>query len=44
MSEQTAAFILYNIDCCFITEVEIVYCAVSIETLYRRDKFHLLKG
>ena len=42
ISEQTAIFALYCINwLVFITEVESVYCAVNIESLYNTDKIRL---
>jgi hypothetical protein len=39
MSEQTVTFALYNIyRLASITEVESVYCAVSTECLYNKDR------
>jgi hypothetical protein len=44
LSEQTVTFVLYVINrLVFITEVESVYSAVRIESLYNRDVL-LLKG
>ena len=38
LSEQTATFALYIINwLVFLTEVESVYCAVRIESLYNTD-------
>ena len=38
ISEETATFALYCINwLVFITEVESVYCAVRIESLYNTD-------
>jgi hypothetical protein len=38
ISEQTATFALYSIDCfVFIAETESVYCAVRIGSLLKRD-------
>jgi hypothetical protein len=42
MSEQTATFALQNIKrLVFITEVESVYSAVRIESLYKTDTLRL---
>ena len=42
ISEQTATFALYSINwLVFITEVESVYRAVRIESLYNTDKIRL---
>ena len=42
ISEQTATFALYCTDwLVFITEVESVYCAVRIESLYNADTIRL---
>ena len=42
ISEQTATFALYCINSlAFITEVESVYCAVRIESLYNTDTIRL---
>jgi len=45
ISEQTAAFAVYVIDCLvFITVVERVYSAVRTDSLYRADYASSLKG
>ena len=42
ISEQTATFALYCTNwLVFITEVESVYCAVGIESLYNADTIRL---
>ena len=42
ISEQTATFALYSINwLVFITEVESVYYAVDIESLYNTDRIRL---
>jgi hypothetical protein len=42
ISEQTATFALWNIKrLIFITEMESVYSAVLIDSLYKTDKFRL---
>ena len=42
LSEQTVTFALYYINwLVFITEVESVYCAVRIESLYNTDTIRL---
>jgi hypothetical protein len=42
ISEQTANFAIYCLNwLAFITEVESVYCAVRIESLYNIDKIRL---
>jgi hypothetical protein len=42
ISEQTGTFALYNIKrLVFITEVENVYSAVRIESLYKTDMLRL---
>jgi hypothetical protein len=45
MSEQTAAFAVYNIKgLVFITVVESVYSAVRTDSLYKADYVSSLKG
>ena len=44
ISEQTVTFALYIISwLVFITEVESVYCAVRIESLYNTDTIRLYR-